>query len=422
MNKYSANILFLIVIYYSDTSLAAIGNHAVTQRKTTTVYIPPPSVPPPRFTHKTDWTLPGTWIASPFERPKGSATYVKALEYTGDCSTIALIPGEGLDRLMLGTLLNRMSTYNATISWFKVGVGCAYPIMTIQYGNCSLRQVFGDCKVRSAMWWDFKFSSFMFQTDDELGLVIAAPMSWHSGQYTRVLEVNGDRIYSDFEVNINSSCWFGKPDPTTSNRCFTQKEIDVANRKKTMGLTSYFEQPMHKAIVEYWMRQRGAVVPKTYTDDNVITRTSSNTHNEAASDDHGHAHNAEVNGGSITIIRENDTESYVGTSSPQDEPSYWRPKLPNNWLSHIITTQPAHDSGLEDEDLPNATSKTAIYISIAVVSICIVLGICGWVIYICLTTKDDKRRHKTKNTRPVRSAYKILDEEDRLDWAAPMWT
>lgn len=79
-------------------------------------------------------------------------------------------------------------------------------------------------------FWDSFLAGFAYPTDDELGLIMAAPARLVEGQYRRALYIDGTVAYTDFMVSLPAGdCWFSKLGAArgyTFGACFPARDYE----------------------------------------------------------------------------------------------------------------------------------------------------------------------------------------------------
>ncbi|QBN85188.1 glycoprotein D [Phocid alphaherpesvirus 1] len=151
-------------------------------------------------------------IPNPMDSSKNAE--VRYVTSTDPCGMVALISEPNIESTIKTIqFVNKKKYYNASLSWFKVGDDCTYPIYLIKYFNCDPQKEFGICLKRTPDYWKPSLIGYSFLTDNELGLVFAAPAPFNQGQYRRVIIIEKEVFYTDFMVKLpKETCPFAMKD------------------------------------------------------------------------------------------------------------------------------------------------------------------------------------------------------------------
>ncbi|ART33292.1 envelope glycoprotein D [Bovine alphaherpesvirus 5] len=229
-----------------------------------TVYVDPPAYPPPRYNYIERWHTTGP-IPSPFQDGREQPVEVRYATSAAACDMLALIADPQVGRTLWGAVRRNERTYNATVIWYKIESGCARPLYYMEYSECDPKKHFGYCRYRTPPFWDGFLAGFAYPTDDELGLVMAAPARLAEGQYRRALYIDGAVAYTDFMLSLPAGdCWFSKLGAErgyTFGACFPIQDYEQSKVLRLTYLTQYYPQEAHKAIVDYWFMRHEGVVP-----------------------------------------------------------------------------------------------------------------------------------------------------------------
>ncbi|AVT50718.1 envelope glycoprotein D [Cervid alphaherpesvirus 1] len=243
---------------------AALPTPAPTPELRATVHVNPPPYPPARYNYTERWHTTGP-IPSPFSDGGGPPVEVRYATSTSACGMLALIADPQVGRTLWEAAHRRARTYNATVVWYKIESGCARPLYYMEYTECDPRKHFGYCRYRTPPFWTSFLAGFAYPTDDELGLIMAAPARLAEGQYRRALYIDGAVAYTDFMVSLPAGdCWFSKLSAEsgyTFSACFSARDYERGEVLRLTYLIQYYPQEAHKAMVDYWFARHGGVVP-----------------------------------------------------------------------------------------------------------------------------------------------------------------
>ncbi|QBI59381.1 envelope glycoprotein D [bovine alphaherpesvirus 1] len=245
-------------------ALLAVAVSLPTPAPRVTVYVDPPAYPMPRYNYTERWHTTGP-IPSPFADGREQPVEVRYATSAAACDMLALIADPQVGRTLWEAVRRHARAYNATVIWYKIESGCARPLYYMEYTECEPRKHFGYCRYRTPPFWDSFLAGFAYPTDDELGLIMAAPARLVEGQYRRALYIDGTVAYTDFMVSLPArDCWFSKLGAArgyTFGACFPARDYEQKKVLRLTYLTQYYPQEAHKAIVDYWFMRHGGVVP-----------------------------------------------------------------------------------------------------------------------------------------------------------------
>nr|ASU50629.1 envelope glycoprotein D [Mule deer alphaherpesvirus] len=244
--------------------LAAMAAALPTPAPRVTVNIDPPPYPPMRYNYTERWHTTGP-IPSPFSDDPERHVEVRYATSADACDMLALIADPQVGRTLWEAAHRRARAYNATVIWYKIESGCARPLYYMEYTECDPRKHFGYCRYRTPPFWTSFLAGFAYPTDDELGLVLAAPAPLVEGQYRRAVYIDGVPTYTDFMVALPAGeCWFSKRAAAggfTFSGCFSAQDYEQGRVMRLTYLMQYYPQEAHKAMVDYWYMRHGGVVP-----------------------------------------------------------------------------------------------------------------------------------------------------------------
>nr|ABC59438.1 glycoprotein D [Cervid alphaherpesvirus 2] len=235
----------------------------------TTVHIDPPEYPSPRYDYVERWhrTAP---VPSPFADGLERPVEVRHAAGASPCGMLALIADPQVERTLWAAARRHQPLYNATVIWYKIESGCARPLYVMEYTRCDPQKHFGYCHFRTPPFWSSFLASFAYPTDDELGLVMAAPARLVAGQYRRAIYIDGVPSYTDFMVTLPpGECWFSRRSTEsglTFSGCFAAQDYEQGRVMRLTYLTQYYPQEAHKAMVDYWYMRHGGVVPPYFAE------------------------------------------------------------------------------------------------------------------------------------------------------------
>nr|AAR97369.1 glycoprotein D [Caprine alphaherpesvirus 1] len=247
-------------------ALSALGAllAAPTSEPGTTVYVHPPTYPPPRYNYTEHWHVNAP-VPSPFTDEPARRFEVRHVTSGSACGMLALIADAQVGRTLWGVARRQGRTYNATVAWYRIEHGCARPLYVMEYQECDPNKHFGYCRHRTPPFWASFLSGFAYTTADELGLVMAAPAKLVEGQYRRAVYIDNKATYTDFMVSLPAeSCWFSRRSTDggyTFSACFAASDYEQGRVQRMAYLLQYYPQEAHKAMVDYWYMSHGGVVP-----------------------------------------------------------------------------------------------------------------------------------------------------------------
>ncbi|ALL26100.1 envelope glycoprotein D [Canid alphaherpesvirus 1] len=207
--------------------------------------------PPRRYNYTVLRMIPD--IPNPMDPSKNAE--VRYVTSTDPCDMVALISNPNIESTIKTIqFVQKKKFYNASLSWFKVGDDCTYPIYLIQYFDCDPQREFGICLKRSPDFWKPSLVGYTFLTDDELGLVLAAPAPFNQGQYRRVIQIENEVFYTDFMVQLpRETCYFSKEDkfePTFMEWC---KESRSVGASKVDDELFYLNRAGPQTLLKYYV-------------------------------------------------------------------------------------------------------------------------------------------------------------------------
>lgn len=210
-------------------ALLAVAVSLPTPAPRVTVYVDPPAYPMPRYNYTERWHTTGP-IPSPFADGREQPVEVRYATSAAACDMLALIADPQVGRTLWEAVRRHARAYNATVIWYKIESGCARPLYYMEYTECEPRKHFGYCRYRTPPFWDSFLAGFAYPTDDELGLIMAAPARLVEGQYRRALYIDGTVAYTDFMVSLPAGdCWFSKLGAArgyTFGACFPARDYE----------------------------------------------------------------------------------------------------------------------------------------------------------------------------------------------------
>ncbi|SCO83642.1 envelope glycoprotein D [Spheniscid alphaherpesvirus 1] len=347
-------------ISYVNSSPVARNEHAeviAANNYKTTAYVVPPTFPQPSYNFTPVW-FNNYRLPSPFDRNGAVKTKVFRVGLKESCGPVVLHSDVDTDQMIKTVMLNKNTEYNAQVAWYKIEDGCAYPLYFQEYVKCPVADEFGKCQIKTVPRWNFYLTDFAYVAKDELSMVLLAPNKKWSGQYTRVVIVGTQKVFTDFMVNLGEEvCWFSRHHGLTSYQCFSDPEFATTDISAT-GLITYFHRYAHELMVEYWYNIHGGKIPKApfenYEYINGDEEESNNTHH--------------VSEGHDSIPEITDDESSINNPSGHI-PANW-PKIPT--VPPMDITKPPENEGTKFD--------VSTIIGFVILALCFLL-IISWIIY-----------------------------------------
>ncbi|AAT67329.1 membrane glycoprotein D [Equid alphaherpesvirus 1] len=351
----------------------------------------PKEFPPPRYNYTILTRYNATALASPFINDQVKNVDLRIVTATRPCEMIALIAKTNIDSI-LKELAAAQKTYSARLTWFKIMPTCATPIHDVSYMKCNPKLSFAMCDERSDILWQASLITMAAETDDELGLVLAAPAHSASGLYRRVIEIDGRRIYTDFSVTIPSERCpiafeqnFGNPDRCKTPEQYSRGEVFT---RRFLGEFN-FPQGEHMTWLKFWFVYDGGNLPVQFYEAQAFARP-------VPPDNHPGFDSVE------SEITQNKTDPKPGQADP-------KPNQPFKWpsIKHLAPRLDEVDEVIEPVTKPPKTSKS----NSTFVGISVGLGIAGLVLvgvilYVCLRRKKELKKSAQNGLTRLRSTFK----------------
>ncbi|QOD40225.1 gD [Macropodid alphaherpesvirus 2] len=308
-------------------------------------------------------------IANPFQTPSTPIPVFYAV-LDNPCGSVLLSGPSEAGQILRGVSdEDRHKTYNLTIAWYRIGGGCAIPIVVMEYTECSYNQTLGFCPIRTMPRWQY-YDSFSATSEDNFGFLMHAPPYEASGTYTRLIKINNwvEITQFVFEQRTREACSQSIPLFIPPAACRTSDDYEKGITVDEIGMLPRYIPENQRTVAVYSLALLGWS-PKTPITSSLLPHELLPTNDSALN---------------LFIPRNDD----VNEDDPEHEMSILAatvvPRVPPNWHAPKIYDFP------QSNPTPATNPPLGIIAGAAVLGIIILLTMVGVVCYV----KRKSNRHR----------------------------